>query len=400
MKEISVLVLDDEQNILNALTRLLRDAPYGLFATQDHEEALAAMDKYKIKAVLSDQRMPRITGVEFLKKIKSTHPGAVRILFTGHADMQAAVGAINEGEVYRFIAKPWNDTDLKATILHAVQMYDLTESNLRLMAEINRQNQELAAVNEQLKNLYEAQKEFSSTVSHELRTPLACIKMAVDTVNTEKIGPLNDLQRRHLVMAKKGVDRLVHLINDILDLTKLEAGKTHINLQSGDINALIREAAEHHRPVAEAKGLSLTEELAPDVPKFPFDADRLHQVVHNLVNNAIKFTEQGGVVVASTYEKADRQVKVVIRDTGYGIQKDDIEKLFQKFQQLGNPAERHEGGTGLGLAICKEIISQHRGRIWVESEYGRGSSFCFLLPADGAPADVAAPEKKSTSEEA
>lgn len=380
MKEVNVLFLDDEENILNSLKRLLMSEPFGIATTSDAGQALDIISKEKIKVVFSDERMPGISGVEFLGQVKGKFPDIVRILFTGYADISAAEGAINIGGVYRFINKPWNGNELKNTIHQAIQHYDLIMENRQLFEMTKRKNEELEVANRKLNGLYETQKEFTSTVSHELRTPLASIKTAIDIVVSGTPGPLNPDQKNFLDKARNNVDRLTRLINDILDLSKLEAGKTQLNFEIKDINAITLEIADIQQAVAQKKGLFMRTELAEDLAPVPLDVDKMHQVLNNLISNAIKFTEQGGVTLKTRNNKEANHVEVCVEDTGGGISQEDIPKLFKKFQQLGDPAMRKAGGTGLGLAICHEIIKQHGGKIWITSGEGKGSCFHFILP--------------------
>ena len=180
-REINVLVLDDEQNILESLQRLFFKEDFGIFTTTNYREALDVLGKEKIKLVLSDQRMAEITGVEFLKQVKAKYPDIIRVLITGHADIQAAEDAINVGEVYRFINKPWNSEELKGGVRQAINHYDLVIENRNLFEATKAKNEELEILNRKLKNMYEVQKEFTSTVSHELRTPLASIKSTINS---------------------------------------------------------------------------------------------------------------------------------------------------------------------------------------------------------------------------
>ncbi len=380
MKEINVVILDDENNILHSLERVLHREEFGVFTTVDYKEAMDVIGKENIKVVVSDHRMPGISGVDFLEKAKVKKPSALRILLTGFADIKVAEDAINKDQVYRFMNKPWNDEDLKATLRQAVHKFDLIEHNKHLVGEIKTRNEELMEVNKKLRSMYETQKKFTSTVSHELRTPLASIKTAIDIVKSETSGELNDDQKNFLNKAKDNIDRLNRLINDILDLSKLESGMTSLDLKKNNMNKIISDIVQLQESVAQERGIVLKAELDPDVPEMPFDADKINQVLNNLISNAFKFTEKGEVVVSSSAEKEHNYIKICVRDTGMGIEEKDIPKLFKKFQQLGDPAERKTGGTGLGLAICKEITSQHKGKIWVESKSGEGSAFYFLLP--------------------
>jgi len=378
-REINVLVLDDEQNILESLQRLFFKEDFGIFTTTNYREALDVLGKEKIKLVLSDQRMAEITGVEFLKQVKAKYPDIIRVLITGHADIQAAEDAINVGEVYRFINKPWNSEELKGGVRQAINHYDLVIENRNLFEATKAKNEELEILNRKLKNMYEVQKEFTSTVSHELRTPLASIKSTVDLVLSLAPGPLTEDQTKFLTKTKNNVDRLHRLINDILDLTKLESGKTELNINFNDIEAIVQEDVEIQLQTAKEKGIYLKTETPGNLPKIPFDIDKMHQVLNNLISNAIKFTESGGVTVSCVNHQENNNIEICLKDTGPGIRDEDMDKLFQKFQQLGD-SRQHVGGTGLGLAICKEIIQRHGGKIWVESAVGKGSCFRFILP--------------------
>lgn len=378
-KEINVVFLDDEQNILKSLQRLFLNEPYGIYTTSDYQDAFDVIEREPVKVVVSDQRMPDIQGSDFLKQVKERWPEKIRILFTGYAEFSAAEEAINVGQVYRFISKPWNTADLKSAITQAIEKHDLLLENKRLFEDVKIQRDALKIANRTLEMMYSMQKEFSSTVSHELRTPLASIKMALDIVMSKTAGELTEDQENFLRKAKGNVDRLNRLINDILDLSKLEAGKVEIIKEKQSLNNLIIEFSELIRCEAESKGLKYILDLQEDLPDIYYDKDRMSQVLSNLLSNALKFTDLGQISVTTKYNEDDHIVHVSVADTGSGISKQDVGKLFRKFQQLGNAAERKTGGTGLGLAICKEIVSRHGGEIWVESTEGMGSSFHFTL---------------------
>ena len=219
---------------------------------------------------------------------------------------------------------------------------------------------------------------FTSMVSHELRTPLTAIKEGIGIVLDGSAGDINEEQEDFLATAKRNVDRLGRLINDVLDFTKLQSGKMVMKVSQNDIAAVIEDVAKIQKPVAEEKGLFMKTEIVPDMPNAQFDQDRVTQVIMNLVNNALKFTEEGGVTI-SAYPKG-QEICISVDDTGPGIKDNDLPKVFQEFKQIEDAKTRKAGGTGLGLAISREIIQRHGGRIWVESAYGKGSQFKFTLP--------------------
>jgi len=372
-KENQVLFLDDEESIINGIQRLFIREPYAVFATTKVSEAREALEKYKIKVVVSDYRMPDISGTQFLRELKGQYPDIVKVLFTGYTDFSAAEEAINVGEVYRFISKPWKTTELLSTIRQCIEHYDL-------LLRARTKEQELELSNKKLTDMYKLQKEFTSTVSHELRTPLASIKTAIDLVVRKMVGEITPEQEEVLGRVQKNVDRLKRLIDDILDLSKMESGKLRMNVMVNNINHVIKETVEFQKDVATSRGLSINLELDENLPPVLFDSDRITQVMNNLLNNAIKFTKTGGITIATINKAESNHILVAVKDTGKGIVSSGMSKIFEKFQQIESAEHNEEGGTGLGLAICRQIIELHRGKIWVESVEGEGTTVNFILP--------------------
>lgn len=228
----------------------------------------------------------------------------------------------------------------------------------------------------------EMKSEFTSIVSHELRTPLSVIKEAVAIVAEGMAGPLNQQQSDFLSTAKRNIDRLARLINDVLDFQKLEAMKIKFRLEKNDLNELVREVAAGFELTTRAKGLVIETRLHTGLVPIPFDRDRITQVLANLMNNAVKFTDKGRILLETRLEGS--LVRVCVQDEGGGIKAEDLSKLFKSFSQLSN-GNRKAGGTGLGLAISKKIVDAHHGEIGVISDYGKGSTFYFTLPLEQAP---------------
>jgi len=214
-----------------------------------------------------------------------------------------------------------------------------------------------------------------------LRTPLTAIKGSVDNMLDGLTGDLNEKQSRYLVRIKSNADRLARLINDLLDLSRIEAGiklkRTNLSLPT-----LAREVAESLGPVAAEKLIRFEIECPDNNLTAWADPDRIAEVLTNLLGNAIKFTPTRGKVTVSLVRNGDDWVKVSIADTGPGIPSGEASRIFDKFYQVSQPEQRKAMGTGLGLSIAKALVEMHGGKIWLESEAGRGSTFSFTIPAE------------------
>jgi PAS domain S-box-containing protein len=219
--------------------------------------------------------------------------------------------------------------------------------------------------------------EFVSIVSHELRTPLTSIRGSLGLIASGMLGEVPARGQRMLDIAITNSDRLVRLINDILDIEKLDSGAVKMNLQASNAADLMTQAAETMRPLAHESGVSVA--VTPVWAQLNVDPDRVLQALTNLLSNAIKFSEWGGRVWMSA-ERRNGEVMVEVRDQGRGIPPHRLETIFERFQQVDASDSREKGGTGLGLSICRSIVEQHGGRIWAESVPGKGSTFRFTLP--------------------
>ncbi|MBP7088170.1 MAG: PAS domain S-box protein [Candidatus Omnitrophica bacterium] len=237
---------------------------------------------------------------------------------------------------------------------------------------------EIKKTEKKLKEIAQMKSQFTSMVSHELRTPLGPIKEGASIILDGIVGEINEKQRDLLNTVKNNADRLNRLINNVLDFQKLESGKMIFNFEKNNIKEVIDEAYKTMVLAIKGKDVNLTVDIASNIPEMQFDRDKILQVIINLLSNAIKFTDKGSVQIKAIREENNLHLMVI--DTGPGIKQEDLPKLFQSFQQLDIPGKRKEGGSGLGLAISKEIIIKHNGKIWVESEIGKGSTFHFFLP--------------------
>lgn len=221
--------------------------------------------------------------------------------------------------------------------------------------------------------------EFVSAVSHELRTPMTIMKEAVMQVTEGMLGNLTEEQRDTLKTALEGIDRLKRLIDDLLDLSKLEAGRMTMNREKVDIGKLVRETVNGFKIQAKSKGLELKLAMPQSSTFIYADRDKIIQVLVNLIGNALKFTEQG-FVRSGINILAGGGVECFVEDSGVGIAKENLSHVFDKFQQFTRSGETGQKGTGLGLSLCKALVEMHDGRISVESEFEKGCRFIFTLP--------------------
>jgi signal transduction histidine kinase len=255
-------------------------------------------------------------------------------------------------------------------------------------------NEELAQKNDELTHLDQLKSDFMATMSHELRTPLTSVIGYSDMLLSGITGELNEKQNNFVESILKNGEHLLNLINDVLDLTKIEAGRLELNREPVDLRSSLLGVLPIVKPRAADKRIKISTFLPTDVPTVMADAAKLNQILLNLLTNAIKYTHENGDVSVEARPK-EGLVEIWVTDTGIGISQEDIDRIFQRFTQVDSSASRLQGGTGLGLAITKELVELHGGEIRVQSKLGKGSSFIFTLPISMEPADHLAAGKIS-----
>jgi two-component system sensor histidine kinase BarA len=256
---------------------------------------------------------------------------------------------------------------------------ELEQLNQTLEQRVRQRTSELQAANEKLKELDHLKSTFVSVVSHELRTPMTSIKGYVENLLDGLAGALTDKQTRSLERVKHNIDRLTRMINELLDLSKIEAGRLELHLAPIDVVDLVEDVVENYRATARQKSIMLRAVLHAPLPMVRADTDKLHRVLINLVHNAIKFTPEGGEILVEVGTRGADFVEVTVIDNGNGIPPNELDKIFDKFYwSKSAPVEAR--GAGLGLAIAKNLIELHGGSIRVESVLGKGSRFSFTVP--------------------
>ncbi|MDQ1318035.1 MAG: hypothetical protein QG588_1691 [Candidatus Poribacteria bacterium] len=284
-------------------------------------------------------------------------------------------------EEFKMLGSFANRTSM--AIQNATLHSEITELNLNLEQNVKNRTQELELANTKLKKADRMKSEFLANMSHELRTPLNAIIGFAEILRDGICGVLNEDQKSAVLDIHESGKHLLQMINDILDLSKVEAGRMELQLEEFPISKAMNEIHSIVRDMANKKGLNLQFFIPDDLPDILADQVKFKQIMYNLLSNAIKFTHQGGITVIA--ECKDKKFTISVTDTGIGIAPKDHEVIFDEFKQLDSSQSRQYEGTGLGLALTKKIVDMHGGRIWVESEgIGLGSKFIFTIPGIGS----------------
>jgi two-component system sensor histidine kinase/response regulator len=357
----TILVIDDEESMRDSCFQVLSKDGYTAETADDGPSGLQKIREVKPDLVLVDLKMPGMGGMELLEKIGQIDPSIISIVITGYATIESAVEAMKRN-AYDFLPKPF------------------TPDQLRIVIERGLERRRFAAESARLRREKEMMREnFVTLVSHQLRSPLASVKQYFGVIHGGFAGDVTDKQKEMIEKAEEYIDRLLRLINDWLDLSRVEAGRIVESFEPVSTGLVLSEILEALKPQAEAKNVSLELSVEDPLPPVNGDPQSLKQAFLNLVSNAINYNRQGGKV-ALRVKKVDHDLAVEISDTGMGISREDLPFIFDEFFRVKNRQTQHIAGTGLGLAIAKKIIEAHNGCIKVVSEPGRGTTFSILLP--------------------
>ena len=390
----TILVVDDEADVVKSVQDLLR-LDYRVLGATRAADAIGILAREEVHVVMTDQRMPEVTGVELLHEIRGDHPDAIRLLFTGYADIRAVIDAINQGNVYRYITKPWDPDELQTLIRDACQHYDLLVERKQLLAEVQRKNAELQGANAKLTQANQLKQAFIQVASHELRTPLAILlglsKLAL------REHPQHDHLHEFIERMDRAAERLRRLVDQIVKMLSAQAFDLILDRTPSDVAALMTQASDDVRPFIELRRQELLVNLAPDLGTVSLDADKVRDSVNHLLLNAIKFTPDGGRITLAARRDADGGVRIDVTDSGSGIAPEAQARLFEPFF-TGFDVSRHSSGEyeygrrglGLGLSVVKAFSELQGGRVSVASELGRGSTFTISLPETPVPASATA----------
>ena len=418
MNKLAIVCVDDEKLVLLSLRDQLTHyfgTEYEIELAETGDEAIEIFEELyqeglEIPLIITDQIMPGMKGDELLISLHTKYPETLKILLTGQASAEAVGNAVNHANLYRYIAKPWEKTDLYLTVTEAIRSYIQTKKLTAQNEELRRINSELEQLNTSLEQkvverTIELQKAkeaaeianrtksiFLANMSHELRSPLNVILGFCQLMTRSRNLP-PEHQENISIISRSG-EHLLTLINNILDLSKIEAGRITINETNFDLYRLLDDIEDMFRLKAKDKNLQLIFEVFPQIPQYiRTDELKLRQVLINLLGNAVKFTKQGGISVKVSMKNNDQylersnwvstnnnyRLNVEIEDSGPGIYEEELSNLFEPFIQT-KVGQQSQEGTGLGLPITRKFTQLMGGEIKVSSEVGVGTVFKFDIP--------------------
>ncbi|MFH1440475.1 MAG: ATP-binding protein [Candidatus Omnitrophota bacterium] len=352
-KNIRILLVEDNPGDVRLIRDLLEQevpASFEITHVELLQEVLKIIDKEEFGLVLLDLNLPDSRGLDTFQRVYAEVPEVPIVIMSIVDDEDLAMEAVKKGAQDYLIKGKFDSYLLNRAIRYAIERKIL----------------------DNLKN------EFLRIASHELRTPLAIIKESINLILDEIPGEVNSRQEQVLIVARENIDRLSRFVNDLLDISKIEARKVELNRDFIDISSLMKDTASYFEKKAKDKKLKLITSLPQEPVSVYADKDKISHIFTNLVSNAVKFTEKGRIKLS--VQDKDKEIECAVEDTGIGISREDKEKIFTKFKQGKLIQPSREKGTGLGLSIVKGLVEMHNGRVWVESELGKGSKFIFTIP--------------------
>jgi signal transduction histidine kinase len=375
-----ILAVDDSPTYLHEVAAQLRLEGYEVVTARSGEEALDLLSVQRPDCVLLDLVMPGLSGHETCRRIKSV-PGWREIplmILTAHDGREAMIDGINSG-ADDYIPKSDDFDVLKARLRAQLRRKQFEDENRLIREELLRKEME-AADARAAQEASRLKSEFLASMSHELRTPLNAIIGFSQLMYDGKAGPVAPEHREYLGDILLSAQHLLQLINDVLDLSKVEAGRMEFRPEPVPIAAVLAAVRDTIMPLAAQKGIVVETEIDPRVAVVTIDAARLKQVLYNYLSNAIKFSPDASRVTVRVAPEGDQEWRLEVEDRGIGIAPEDLGKLFQAFRQLDAGLARKHEGTGLGLALTKRIVESQAGRVGVRSTPGQGSVFFAVFP--------------------
>lgn len=355
-EKIRILYIDDEINNLHAFKANFR-RKYEIYTASNTLEARKTLQSIPLHIIIADQRMPGATGVEFFNSIKENYPDPVRILLTGYTDIEALVDAINKGQIYRFIRKPWDDFELQNTISNAYEIFNTRKELERKMEELEKANDELSR--------------FIYSASHDLRSPLMSV---LGIINLSKLDHSITDPNGYVAMIEASVLKLDRFVQKIIEYYK--NNRIQVEYEPIDFNVLIRESIEFAKHQNNAIHFEVEVEQRAD---FYGDIFRISLILNNLISNAVKYQKpENELQIVKLKVNANNHKAVIhIEDNGIGILSEHLNNIFKMFFRSRT---NNMPGTGIGLYIVKEALDRIGGDITVNSVYEKGTTFIITIP--------------------
>ena len=367
MERAKVLIVDDEAPTRVAVAHALRRR-FDVLGAADGDEALALLGANEVDVVMCDQRLPGLSGEHLVAEIRQRHPDVVRLLVTGHYDDAAFAHAVNHGQIFGFLRKPWNEDELERTIDSAVAWRRLSQENARIGRELEASNERLTRLNAELRH-------FTHAVAHDLKEPLRTIQAFSQFLADDLGDRVDEDAAQYLSGIGRCTGHLMRLVDDLLRLSELEnlpmrVTETSLDDVFAQVGSLLHSAVED-------RGGALRVE--PGLPTLEADTGRLVTLFQNLVANGLKFnTSPTPTVDVAAQLLSPQVVEIAVRDNGIGIPLEHQTRIFNIFHRLHRRSEYP--GTGAGLAIVRKIVEAHRGTVQVDSAEGQGAVFRVRLP--------------------
>lgn len=390
----SILYVDDEENNLIVFKSSFRRY-FDVYLAKSGAEGMEIILENEIDVIITDQRMPTMTGVDFLSQIPKDQM-AIRMVLTGFSDVSAIIDAINSGNVYRYITKPWDKNELKITIDNAVDALLLKKSNQQLIKELQIANEQLEQkvlvrtaelenavmeINQQKQELEElnaTKNKFFSIVAHDLRSPLGSLAgfSSILSDHGDKMSPGEiSVYSKDL---NKSVKNALTLVENLLTWASTQMKMVKHNPEVVDLERLVHELFDQYEVSATAKQICLKADIDPEVAVYA-DENHLNLVLRNLLSNALKFSHTGGRVELAARVVEGSKAEISVTDSGVGMSEDKLSRLFNIEYASSAKGTDGEKGTGLGLILCKEFMEQSGGDIRASSVEGQGATFTIRL---------------------